>query len=376
MVEDFSFSGPGRLLFGPGRISELPNLTDLKSALLVCGNSFQKSKQGSSLKRDTAFTSIVTGEPDPGLVDAITREVKGKITSVIAVGGGSVIDTGKAVAAMCCCSGSVEEYLEGVGSQIPSGETLPLIAVPTTAGTGSEATMNAVISRRGSKGYKKSLRHENFIPKVALIDPELYLSCPDPLLASCGLDAFSQLLESYISTKSNIYTDILAWKGLTLFLDHFQDLFKNREKDISKMGHIAFAAYLSGISLANSGLGTVHGIAGPLGGFFEIPHGTACGTLMPQIMRETAEKLSSSKERSALNALEKLDRLGRYIKGEDRHEFLDLLDSWLNELKIPKLSSFGISKGDISKIVSASGNKNNPYQFTSDEMKSLMVARL
>ncbi|MBB6482092.1 iron-containing alcohol dehydrogenase [Spirochaeta isovalerica] len=376
MVDSFSISGGGQLVFGPGRLAELKSFTDTGSAVLICGNSFLKSSRSDSLRAEAAFTFAVSGEPDPDLIDSITEKIKGEARSVIAVGGGSALDTGKAVAAMCCSGGSVEEYLEGVGTKKPEGKTLPLIAVPTTAGTGSEATKNAVIARKGEKGYKKSLRHENYIPSVALIDPELYITCPAPVMASCGMDAFSQLLESYISTKSNIYTDTLAWRGLTLFLDSFMDLFECDEIDIGKMGHIAFAAYLSGITLANAGLGTVHGIAGPLGGFFEIPHGTACGTLMPETMRRTAERLTASGERAGFDTLEKMDRLGRYAGGSDRNRLLEILDYWQDKLDIPRLSSFGIHEDDMGRIVSASGNKNNPYLFSDDELTDLIKARL
>jgi alcohol dehydrogenase class IV len=376
MVEGFSFNNPGKLIFGEGSVGSLPDLTDPDSALLVCGQSFLSNQKSRLLTEKIKFIKKVSGEPSPDLVDSITNDVKGKIKSVIAIGGGSVLDTGKAVAAMCCTEGSVEKYLEGVGTALPPGETLPLVAVPTTAGTGSEATKNAVISRRGPGGYKKSLRHDNYIPAIAVIDPDLYLSCPAPLMASCGMDAFSQLLESYISTKANIYTDTLALKGLNLFIENFMNLFYSEEKDTDAMGAIAFAAYLSGITLANAGLGTVHGIAGPIGGLYPVPHGTACGTLLPAVMRKTVEELEKQEEERSPIALEKMDRLGQLIGKGNRYLLLETLDQWLETLNIPGLSSFQIREEDIPVIAESSGNKNNPYAFSQKQIEEILKERL
>lgn len=376
MVGGFTFNNAGKLHFGKGSIASLPDLTDLESSLLVCSNSFLKNNKSKSITHYVKFIHTVHGEPDPDLIDLITSEVRGKIKSVIAIGGGSVLDTGKAVAAMCCSEGSVENYLEGIGTRRPPGKTLPFFAIPTTAGTGSEATKNAVISRRGTGGYKKSLRHDNYIPSVAIIDPELYLSCPEPLMASCGMDAFSQLLESFISTQANTFTDALAWQGLTLFIDNFANLFNREKIETSTMGAIAFAAYLSGITLANAGLGTVHGIAGPIGGFFPVPHGSACGTLLPSVMRKTVNGLEKSKDKKSIIPLEKMNRLGDYIGKGNRNLLLDTLDKWLEDLKIPRLSSFQITREHIPIITESSGNKNNPYTFSQEEIQKILEERL
>lgn len=373
MVEEFSFIGSGKLLCGPGKINELEKLLQADKALLICGQSFLNSKMYKKLKSLFAYQMTVLGEPSPQTVDSITEKVRGNITKIVSIGGGSVLDTGKAVAAMCCSEGSVEQYLEGVGTKQPNGQTLPVIAIPTTAGTGSEATKNSVICQRGPEGYKKSLRHDNYIPFLVIIDPELYLSCPRNVMASCGMDAFSQLLESYISTGSNSFTDILAWKGLTLFLENFPQLIED-DKDIEVMEKIAFAAYLSGITLANAGLGTIHGIAGPLGGFFPIPHGTACGTLLPEVIKRTVDK----------EFVPKLEKLGRFIQErqlieealEPAESVVKLLEIWQEKFKIPLLSQFGIERKDLEKIVSASGNKNHPVLFSKEEMISILEVRL
>lgn len=382
MGERFSYWGSGKLVFGDGEFSRLQSWGTLEEALLVCGNSFRKTKQYKSIKNTVKFQKTISGEPDPDTIDRITSEVKGKIQSVIAVGGGSVLDAGKAIAAMCCSEGSVEDYLEGVGTRQPGGQTLPMTAIPTTAGTGSEATKNAVICRRGEKGYKKSLRHDNYIPPLIIIDPELYIHCPFEIMSSCGMDAFCQLLESYISTGANILSDALAWRGLTLFIENFSELCLSENRDSGQMGRIAFAAYLSGITLTHAGLGTVHGIAVPLGGFYPIPHGTACGTLLPEVMRRTIERLHIDSPQQ--DVIIKLEKLGSHIEKNSAirpgknpaFAVCELMDRWLTDLKIPGLSQFGIVEADLEKIAAASGNKNNPVQFSKNEIVEMIRARL
>lgn len=197
----------------------------------------------------------------------------------MAIGGGSVIDCGKAVAAMLVEDGSVQDYLEGVGTRKPSGAKIPFIAVPTTAGTGSEATKNAVVCDR-KEGYKKSLRHDAYMPDVAVIDPELTMTAPRPVTIACGLDAVSQLIESYTSTKANVFTDSLALTALSHASESLLPHCLDQGNDISLRGKMSYAALISGITLSHAGLGAVHGMAGPLGGLFPVPHGVTCGKLL------------------------------------------------------------------------------------------------
>lgn len=273
------------LKFGPGVLGQVCDVLpkDLSRIALIGAPSFLNSPKGEdfcthlSTRGLSVHSFPVHGEPSPETVDAITGTIKGAaLQGVVAVGGGSVLDAAKAAAAMVFEEGSVEDYLEGVGTKLPSGRTLPLVAVPTTSGTGSEATKNAVISRPGrttavsanqKPGFKKSLRHDNYLPAAALLDPELTLSCPSAVTASCGMDAFSQLLESFLSTKANPVTDALAWDGLIRFLKAFPSLMEDLENPSLRF-EIALGAYYSGLTLANAGLGAVHGMAGALGGFF------------------------------------------------------------------------------------------------------------
>ena len=217
-IVPFSFTGNRKTIFAPGSVSSLSEEASFygKRMILFTGGSSLK-KRGvlarieASLKKDGFDYPIysIDSEPEPDTVDRITAENTGTRPDVIAaVGGGSVIDAGKAVSAMLCEDGLISEYLEGIGNKTPSGRKIPFIAVPTTAGTGSEATSNAVMRKLGPDGFKKSLRHFNYTPEIAVIDPELYSGCPPSIAAASGMDALSQLIEAYISVKSTFFTDI------------------------------------------------------------------------------------------------------------------------------------------------------------------------
>ena len=268
---DFSVLLPGQILFGPGRLSDLPQLISSygKKVLLVTGrSSFPDSEKwpylSNRLNQDKIVFEIVriTGEPSPAVIDDTAREYRSFDPDVVvSIGGGSVLDAGKAISAMIPVEGTIRNYLEGVGDgSIHSGEKIPFIAIPTTAGTGSEATKNAVISEVGANGFKKSLRHNNFIPDVALVDAELTLSSPEHTTAWSGMDAFTQLLESYLSTTSNPMTDAIAWSGLEHISQYLERVVEDGSDLVARTG-MAYAAMCSGITLANAGLGVIHGFA-------------------------------------------------------------------------------------------------------------------
>jgi alcohol dehydrogenase class IV len=297
---------------------------------------------------------------------------------IVAIGGGSVLDAGKAIAAMLPLNEAVKDYLEGVGKHAAHpGVKIPFIAVPTTSGTGSEATKNAVVTEVGEKGYKKSLRHNNFVPDVAIIDPALTISCSPQTTAASGMDAFTQLLESYLSTTANPFTDALAYEGLnrisTALLNAYHD-----GTNVEARTEMTLAAYLSGITLANAGLGIVHGFASSIGGYFEIQHGILCSTLMYAANKITIEKLRVKKSNE--QALHKYATVGKlFAKVENKSNdyyidsFIATLQAWTTEMNIPSLSQKGIVSADFDRIVKITDNKNNPVPLTPDEMIEVLV---
>lgn len=397
-ISAFSLCTNKKIIFKAGSIIEL------STEILFYGNNTVIFAGGASLENSGKLKSIlnalkdekisfsvyrIANEPSPKLVDEITAELRGKdIQSIVAVGGGSVIDTAKAVSAMLCEKGSICDFLEGIGDRQPSGRKIPLIAVPTTAGTGSEATYNAVLSRVGEQGFKKSLRHKNYTPDIAIIDPGLYSGCPPHISASSGLDALSQLIEAYISTKSFFYTDILVVGAIEAVFEALPIISADRETEnfcnevYEEAWHkMAYGSLISGMALANNGLAIVHGIAGPLGGFFHAPHGTLCGTLFAAGLKATIEKLEKYDPDSP--ALLKFSKLGYiFLKSDDmlpkeaRSRFIQIIETMTENLGIPRLTDFGVTEKDLEKIAEASSNKNNPITFNKDEIIEILRSRL
>ncbi|MBN1128857.1 MAG: iron-containing alcohol dehydrogenase [Chitinispirillaceae bacterium] len=324
----------------------------------------------------------VSGEPSPDLVDAVVRDhAGGKFDAVIAVGGGSAIDAGKAISAMLPLGGSVTVYLEEIGTKQHPGCKVPFVAVPTTAGTGSEASANSVLSRTGPGGYKKSLRHENLVPDIALVDPDLTLSCPPSITAACGMDALTQLIEAYVSPRATPFTDALierALPGVPVFLAR---AFENGADDTEARAGMAWAALVSGIALANAGLGVVHGMASPLGAFFPVPHGVICGTLLLPSIRITIRELERSIPTHP--ALKKYSAAGRLLSPGAKSStaagcaaLISSLESLVERLQIPRLSAFGIAENDVAGIVEAAGNRNHPVQLSKELMTEMVMSRL
>ena len=293
-----------KLIFGAGKTDQLSSIVSSfgGSVLFATGaGSLERSGHFARISQDLRSMNIkvhhcpVGGEPSPAAVDEIVSRHRGKgIRVVLAVGGGSVIDAGKAIAAMLEEEGSVVDFLEGVGTRTPSGRSLPVIAVPTTSGTGSEATKNAVISQTGDEGFKKSLRHDNYIPAMALIDPVLCTTAPQPVTAACGMDALTQLMESYVSTKASPLTDALAMDGMRYLIPALPQAFGHGASDVGCRAAVAYGAFLSGVTLAHAGLGVVHGAAGPMGGLVAVPHGVACANLLPFAVKATIDNLVSA----------------------------------------------------------------------------------
>lgn len=392
-MKAFQFARMPKIRFGAGTFSELATIASSlgRTVLLVTGHSsMMKSGRLDNLFKQLQEHSLevshikVKGEPTPDLVDEVVSEYRPRnVDVVLAVGGGSVMDAGKAISAMLPQGDSVFEYLEGVGSGARhSGKKVPMIAVPTTAGTGSEATKNAVLSRTGPNGFKKSLRHDNFVPDVALVDPELSLSCPAEVTATCGMDAFTQLLESYLSTNASPMTDALALSGLEHLGKSLVPACTDRAVDVGVRGFMAYAALLSGITLANAGLGLVHGLASSIGGIADVPHGVVCGTLMGSVNIATIRKL---REISGPThpALAKYAKVASLICDVDERDviggcdaLIETICAWTDNLKIPRLAAYGVREEHLRGIVATTGNKSNPVKLGSDEIMRLLRQRL
>ena len=395
MIAPFSIARLPRIEFGAGGIKKLPELIARygNRVLLVTGQkSFPESPHWPTLltaleKAGVDWAQVrINDEPSPQLVDEAVRQFHGKNFSVVAgIGGGSVLDAAKAIAGLLPVGDSVMDYLEGVGPEKPySGPALPFIAVPTTAGTGSEATKNAVLSVRGSNGFKKSFRDDQLVPQYALLDPDLLASCPPAQIAANAMDALTQLLESYVSIKANPFTDALAESGLRAVRDGLFAWYENGVNAAEGRTQMAYAALLSGVCLAQTGLGSVHGLASPLGAFFPMPHGVVCGTL---VGAATRVNLAALRERDPDNlAWRKYARAGDLLYGrhfpslEEGHAaLLALLDEWTERLNLPRLNTYGIQESDFPHIVAhsrGSSMKTNPLVLSDAEITNLLRQRL
>ncbi|MFX1255900.1 MAG: iron-containing alcohol dehydrogenase [Promethearchaeota archaeon] len=370
-----------RIIFGSGTLENIGRLCrDFGSRLLVVASESVLKKRKIQELLDDALAPqsidythfIIKGEPEVKLIDQGVIEGKNfNADMVVGIGGGSVIDAGKAIAGLITNGESARDYMEviGKGSQI-TRPSLPYIAAPTTAGTGSEVTKNAVISAKAA-GLKASIRSPLLVPKIAIIDISLMLSVPSDVTARTGLDALSQLIEAYTSKNSQPITDALALLGVQKASHSLLKAYKNGG-DIEAREDMAMAALLSGICLANAGLGAIHGFAGPIGGLFSIPHGTVCAALLVPTIQYNIEELKEKNPNHP--TLAKYAKLGAlcfgqtFSSGEEAQlALIEYLRGLVQSLKIPKLSQFGLTNADISGIISkakkASSMRYNPIEL-------------
>lgn len=393
MIVPFTFARCPRTFFGEGMFGRLGEIAAGfgGTALLVTGaSSLDSSGKMDDLTAMLERCSIdcfhvsVEGEPSPEAVDAAVSEFHGRgVDIVLGIGGGSAIDAGKAISAMLPVGGSVLGFLEGVGTgAIHSGLKTPFVAVPTTAGTGSEATRNAVLSNVGESGFKVSLRHDNLVPDVAVVDPELTFSCPGSVTTSCGMDAFTQLLESYVSTGATPMTDALAESGIRYAVTSLVPACTWGSGNIDVRAGMAYAAYISGVTLANAGLGLVHGFASSVGGLFDIPHGVLCGTLLGPVTRANIRALTGAGS-DGEEALGKYAAVGALMTGDEAAGVEELcaaltekIDEWTVALGVPLLGACGVRESDVERILEGTGLKNNPVTIDPDEMREILLSRI
>ncbi len=379
----FEFATAGRIRFGRGVAGELPDLLQPlgQFALLLTGGDAARSQhlQRTLRERNLTLTQhAIAAEPTvDDVAEAVAVARRSGSTAVVAVGGGSVIDVGKAVAALLTNHDELSDYLEVVGRGRPLEEpAASLIAVPTTAGTGSEVTRNAVM-RVPAKAVKVSLRSPLMLPRLALVDPELTLSMPPALTAATGLDALTQLIEPFVSVAANPLTDALCSQGIRRAARSLKAAFRAGD-DLDAREDMCLASLFGGLALANAKLGAVHGFAGPIGGLFpDAPHGAICGRLLPLVIEVNVRALKERRPRSP--ALERYRELARLLTGDPEAKIIDGL-IWLQslclELGLAPLARYGVSEDHVAELVEkarrASSMQGNPIKLSREELGGVL----
>lgn len=382
----FEFATATRIIFGAGKAAELPALTTAfgKRILLVTGSDPRRfSKIVAALEAVSVTLEFfpISGEPSVPTIEDATRLARDwSIDVIVAIGGGSAIDAGKAIAALAANEGDPLDYLEVVGKGNPlTKEPLPFIAVPTTSGTGAEVTRNAVLSVPEAR-VKVSLRSPHMLPNVALIDPKLTYDLPAGPTATTGMDALTQLIEPYLCNRANPMTDALCVEGIQRAARALPVVVREPGNASARVD-MSVASLFGGLALANAGLGAVHGFAGPIGGMFPAPHGAVCAALLPHVLRANLDAL---RFRDAGNPiLARFDTVARLLTGNPDAGADDAVDrcrSLAASLNIPGLSSWGITENDVDEIVSkaakASSMKANPVVLTAEELATTLRAAL
>ena len=382
----FEFTSADRIIFGPDVAAKLPHIvSSLGTRVLVLTGSTPDRHHGifDSLDNEglvqTMFSMV--GEPTTHtIVAAVACAREAQADVVVSIGGGSVIDAGKAVAAMLTNGGMLEDYLEIVGRGNPlQRRSAPHVAIPTTAGTGAEVTQNAVLLVPDQK-VKVSMRSPLMLPTVALVDPLLTHGMSPALTASTGLDALTQLIEAFVSKKANPLTDGICREGLRLVGGSLALAFRDGSNGQARED-MALAALFSGLALAHAGLGAVHGLAGPLGGMTHAPHGCLCGKLLPGAMRVNVEALRHRGSDSS--ALTRFDEIGRILTQDSSASAANAVE-WIAQLcqtiGLPGLRNYGLAEKDFSEIVAkarkASSMKGNPVELQDEELFEVLRSAL
>ncbi len=378
----FEFSTAGRIVFGPGVSEQIPDLVAGfgRRAFLVLGGTPERFRRviDQIAARGVTWQSFrVAGEPTTDIVQTaakLAREAAADV--VVAIGGGSVLDTGKAVAAMLTNEGDLLDYLEVVGKGRPLRQAAaPCIAVPTTAGTGAEVTFNAVLGVP-DQHVKVSMRSPLMVPRWAIVDSTLTHSMPPELTAGTGLDALTQLIEAFVSNKANPLTDGVCREGLRRAGRSLRRAFQDG-RDADAREDMSLASLFSGMALANAKLGAVHGFAGPLGGMIDAPHGVICGKLLPVVCQANVRALQDRAADSP--ALARFDEVGRILTGKSTARASDAV-AWIAELcttlGLPGLRKYGLSENDFptvaAKARSASSMKGNPIELNDEELVGIL----
>jgi alcohol dehydrogenase class IV len=379
----FEFATAARIVFGPGSIKEAAPITASfgHRALIVVGSTpDQVTALIKQLKAQQveAVSFNVVGEPSIETVQAGMAVAQDNHSDVIiGLGGGSAIDTGKAIAALMTNPGDPLDYLEVIGrGQALRQMPLPYIAIPTTAGTGSEVTRNAVLASHEHR-VKVSLRSPLMLPRVAIVDPELTYALPPSITASTGLDALTQLIEPYTCNAPNPLVDAICADGIQRAARSLKRVYQ-AGGDVAAREDMSLAALFGGLALANAKLGAVHGFAGPLGGLFPAPHGMICARLLPFVVEANVRTLETREPHSPV--LQRYSEVAQLLTGRSTAGVRDAIE-WLHQLcadlDVAPLSQFGFAAQDIPVVVAqaqkASSMKGNPIALTEEELRKILA---
>jgi alcohol dehydrogenase class IV len=383
-VPTFEFATAGRVVFGAGRLEEVVSLARGwgRRALVVTGRQPERAEALTRRLRAAGIelsTWAVTGEPTTLAVQAGWERARAAGCDWVAgIGGGSVVDTAKALSVLLTNEGGLLEHLEVIGGARPLERPgVPCVAIPTTAGTGAEVTRNSVLASPDHR-VKVSLRSPFLLPRVALVDPLLTHDLPPELTASTGLDALTQLIEPYVCARANPLTDGFCREGLPRVARSLRRACE-RGDDAAAREDMALASLLGGLALANAGLGAVHGFAGPLGGMFPAPHGAVCAALLPHVMAANVAALEQRHPESPARA--RYDEAARLLTGRPQAVARDGI-AWVRalvrDLGVPGLAAFGVTPRDfpalVEKAARASSMKANPIRLTPGELEAVLAA--
>ena len=379
----FEFATATRIIFGNGRLDDIGILASeygAPCALIVTGKRTERAKEVCELLEERHIKYALFSVPEEPTIEIVRRGVQkakaAECTMVIGFGGGSALDAGKAIAALLTNGGDPLDYLEVIGKGKPiTAPAAPYVAIPTTAGTGTEVTRNAVL-KSPEHQVKVSLRSPLLLPRVALIDPELTHSMPPDLTAATGLDAFTQVLEPFVSNKANPLTDAVCREGMRRVARSLRRAHEDGD-DIEAREDMAIVSLFGGLALANAKLGAAHGFAGPAGGMFPAPHGAICARVLPDVM---AANVWALQQRDPDNpALRRYDEIAAILTGRRNADAVEGV-VWVRDLckalNVPPLSQYGMTAGDIPTLVEkaakSSSMQGNPIKLTPDEMQEIL----
>jgi alcohol dehydrogenase class IV len=378
----FEFATARRIIFGPGTSRQAGGLARKagRRALVVTGRDAARAQFLLDSLRENGVSFVVfsaAGEPSiDTLRQGLELAQRENCDLVVSIGGGGALDTGKAIAVMLTNAGDVMDYLEVIGAgKVLSEPSAPFLALPTTAGTGSEVTRNAVLDSPEHR-QKVSLRAPSMLPSVAIVDSELTWSSPPATTAASGMDALTQLIEPYVCIRANPVTDAFCEKGMKLVAGSLRLAFENGRHAAARED-MALASLLGGLALNNAGLGAVHGFAGAIGGMYHAPHGAICAALLPHVMEANMQALRRREPRhDALRRYEQVARLLTDRPTASAEDGVPWVRQLARDLRISSLGTYGMIPADFAEIIEkgskAGSMKANPIVLTEEEQKEIL----